>query len=71
MYANVNNNEYRIHIGMLIAKDAKCVPFKFGTNDKIKPSVNIYKGAKIAFIMGYNYCNGLGSDNENIRKLYL
>ena len=40
-------------------------------NDKIKPSVNIYKGAKIAFIMGYNYCNGLGSDNENIRKLYL
>ena len=47
MYVNVNRNEYRIHIGMLIAKDAKCAPFRFGTNDKIKPNMKITNNDKL------------------------
>ena len=61
MYANVNNNEYRIHIGMLIAKDAKCVPFKFGTNDKIKPSIKITSSDKLTKFEGRDWTKGIFS----------
>lgn len=40
-------------------------------NDDIKEKIKIYTNAKKAFIMGYNYCNGLGTEEmDSIRKLY-
>ena len=59
MYVNVNRNEYRIHIGMLIAKDAKCAPFRFGTNDKIKPNMKITNNDKLTKFDGRDWTKGI------------